>query len=185
LIYGNGLLLRRWRESDAELFARVVAESVEHLRPWIEWIADEPRSVEQRRTILAGQEREWAAGGGVHFAILVDGAVAGACGLNRRDCPGVVEIGYWTHPLFLRRGVATRAVGLLPDAALAMPDIEHVEIHHDKANIASAGVPRRLGFTFVGEARREPQALADSGIECGWRTSRATWRDPVRRMNDG
>jgi hypothetical protein len=53
--------------------------------------------------------------------------------------------------------------GLLADAALAEPGIAAVEIHH-KANRASAGVPRKLGYRFVGEAPDGKHAPADVGI---------------------
>ena len=88
---------------------------------------------------------------------------------------GALEIGYWVHAAFVRRGIASKAAALLTDAAFAIPDIERVEIHHDKANSASAGVPRRLGYRFVGEQRDEVTAPADSGIECVWRIERDEW----------
>jgi RimJ/RimL family protein N-acetyltransferase len=47
--------------------------------------------------------------------------------------------------------------------------ITHVEIHHDRANVASAGVPRKLGFRFVGEYPAAPSAPAEAGIEWRWR----------------
>ena len=47
-----------------------------------------------------------------------------------------------------RRGVATAAVSIIVQRALATAGIDHVEIHHDKANVASAGVPAKLGFTL-------------------------------------
>jgi hypothetical protein len=34
---------------------------------------------------------------------------------------------------------------MLTNAAFTVPEITQVEIHHDKANVASAGVPRSLG----------------------------------------
>jgi ribosomal-protein-serine acetyltransferase len=71
--------------------------------------------------------------------------------------------------------LATEAARLLTDAALALPDISHVEIHHDKANAASAGVPRKLGFDPLGEEPDEPEAPADSGIECRWRMDEGAW----------
>jgi hypothetical protein len=51
-IEGDGLVLRRWREEDAGLLHEAVVDSVEHLRPWMPWIADEPMSVEQRRNLI-------------------------------------------------------------------------------------------------------------------------------------
>jgi len=45
LIEGQGVVLKRWRESDAEALATAVTESAEHLRPWVAWMANEPLSV--------------------------------------------------------------------------------------------------------------------------------------------
>jgi RimJ/RimL family protein N-acetyltransferase len=50
-----------------------------------------------------------------------------------------------------------------------------VEIHHDKANVASAGVPRRLGYTYVSEQPDEPTAPGEIGIDCTWRVTRSDW----------
>ena len=175
LIEGSGVVLKRWRESDAETLQTAVAESAEHLRPWMAWLADEPLSLAQRRAMLARREQEWLAGGDVMLAVIADGQVAGSCGLHRRRGPGTLEIGYWIHSSFLRRRLGTTASALLTDAAFTVAGIDHVEIHHDKANVASAGIPRRLGFEFVGEQRDEQAAPSDSGIDCTWRMSRSAW----------
>ena len=168
------MVLKRWRASDAEAFATAVTESAEHLRPWVAWMAAEPLSLDQRRAMLAEREREWLEGGDVALAVIAEGHVAGGCGLHRRD-PGTLEIGYWIHPSFLRRGLATAASALLTDAAFAITAIDHVEIHHDKANVASGGIPRRLGFEFVGEQPNQNPAPSDAGIDFTWRMSRGAW----------
>ena len=66
---------------------------------------------------------------------------------------------------------------LAGDAAwvAGIPGIDAVEIHHDRANVRSAAVPRRLGFTFVGEEPDEPEAPGEAGIDCAWRAERAAW----------
>jgi RimJ/RimL family protein N-acetyltransferase len=176
LLDGYGVTLRLWRPSDAAVLHRAVVESVEHLRPWMEWISLEPRTVEQRRAMLIEWEREWRGGGDAAYAVLIDEAVAGGSGLHHRIGLGGLEIGYWTHPSFLRRGVATAAARLLTDAAFAIPGIERVEIHHDKANRASRGVPRRLGYRLIGEEPDRPAAPAEVGTDCTWRISRDEWR---------
>jgi RimJ/RimL family protein N-acetyltransferase len=135
----------------------------------------EPLPLERRRALLEEWEREWLRGGDVLLGVFVDGRVAGGCGLHRRIGPCGLEIGYWTHPAFLRRGIATRAAALLTDAAFAVPGITHVEIHHDKANEASRGVPVNLGYRLIGELPDEPDAPADLGIECRWRLTREEW----------
>ena len=59
--------------------------------------------------------------------------------------------------------------------AFHQPEIARVEIHHHKANIASAGVPRKLGFRLVREVPDEPEAPGEIGISCEWQTTRAEW----------
>lgn len=174
----GGLLLRRWVPADAEALGRAVAESADHLRPWMAWIADEPVALESRRARIAEWEHDWSQGGDVVLGVFVEhGRVAGGCGLHHRIGPGGLEIGYWIHPAFLRRGLATRTARMLTDAALSLPGIARVEIHHDKANQASAGVPRKLGYEWLGESPDEPEAPADLGIEWRWRITKEGWRE--------
>ena len=109
------------------------------------------------------------------MGVFVDGAVAGGCGLHRRIGSGGLEIGYWTARRFLRQGIATTAAGLLTDAAFSDPAITRVEIHHDQANHASAGVPRRLGFRLARQRVDEIQAPGESGISCEWQITRQQW----------
>lgn len=173
---GDGVLLRRWLVTDAEALARAVTESQDHLRPWMAWMAQEPMTLEQRRAMLRERERESLQGGDVMLGIFVGDEVAGSCGLHRRRGPPALEIGYWVHPSFTGRGVATAVARLLTDAAFSVPGIAHVEIHMDKANSASSGVPRRLGFRFLGETPDEATAPAEVGIDCAWRMDRARWQ---------
>ena len=77
----------------------------------------------------------------------------------------------------IRDATATEAAGLLTDAAFSIPEISSVEIHHDKANLASSGVPSRLGYRFIGEQPTDKAAApADTGIDCIWRIARSEWR---------
>lgn len=173
LLNGYGVTLRRWRPSDAERLHQAVSESVEHLRPWMEWVSHEPLTVGQRRALIESWQE---AGRGGNYAIVVEGGVvAGGCGLHDRCGPEALEIGYWTHPRFLRRGIATAAARLLTDTAFTVPGIRWVEIHHDRANERSRGVPRTLGYEFVGEAPDEPTAPAEVGVDCTWRVAKDTW----------
>jgi ribosomal-protein-serine acetyltransferase len=172
----DGLVLRRWIVADAETLGQAIAESMDHLRPWMPWIAFEPETIERRRERIVQWERDWAEGGDIVMGIFVSDRIAGGCGLHRRIAPDGLEIGYWIHPDFIRQGLATNAVRLLADAALARPEISHVEIHHDKANVASQRIPHKLGFQFLDEARDEPEAPAELGIECRWRMDKATWK---------
>lgn len=48
-------------------------------------------------------------------------------------------------------------------------------IHHDKANVASRGVPMALGFEFTGETPDGVAAPNEVGIDCGWVMTRDRW----------
>jgi ribosomal-protein-serine acetyltransferase len=175
LIGPDGLILRRWTRDDAAELVEAVADSVEHLRPWMPWIAHEQLSVTERQALIDRWDQEWLAGGDVVMGVFVNDGVAGGCGLHRRIGAGSLEIGYWTARRFLRQGIATTAAGLLIDAAFSDPSITCVEIHHDQANQASAGVPRKLGLRLVREVVDEIQAPGESGISCEWQITRQEW----------
>lgn len=160
------VVVRHWREEDAAALTRAVAQSLEHLRPWMPWAAEEPKSTVARRALIQRWERERLAGGDEYLAIWVDGRLAGGCGMHRRIGPGGLELGYWVHPGFIRRGVATEAARRLCERAFAAPSIDRVEIHHAPANVASAGVPARLGFERV---------PATASAEWVWRLTRAAF----------
>jgi ribosomal-protein-serine acetyltransferase len=176
--YARGMTieLRHLRESDAEAFNAAVHQSVDELRPWMPWAAEEPRPLEQRVELIRRWERECAEGGDRSFGIFVDGQVAGACGLHRRIGDGGVEIGYWVRSDLTGRGIATEAARRLCEIAFAEAAIDRVEIHHDRANAASARIPAKLGFTRVAENRTAPEAPGEEGVEIVWRLTRPSGR---------
>jgi ribosomal-protein-serine acetyltransferase len=162
--------LRRWRAADAEECLRLVTESLDHLRPWMPW-ATSDYDLAVAQDFVQRCEAEWTAGTAFNYLILSGGEPAGSAGLMARIDPGGLEIGYWVHPGYTGRGVATAAATALTEAALALPGVDHVEIHHDERNLASERVPVKLGYTHVEtrtESRFEP-AAADSGISKVWR----------------
>ena len=162
------IVLREWTEDDAPALGAAIAESIEHLRPWLPWVAGEPIGEAARRAWI----REGHAGSDRVYGIWIEGEIAGGCGFHDRVGPGAMEIGYWVHPRFLRRGVATAAVRRLCEIAFADPAIERLEIHHDRANAASGRVAAAAGFEYVREQPDTKRAPADSGIEWVWQRRR-------------
>lgn len=184
------LVIRRWQPGDVDALMAAVADSIEHLRPWMPWIADEPLNRAQRLTLIDEWTTAWASGGDAVYGAFLraapagsdpgtqvdDGSiVVGGTGLHRRLGPGGLEIGYWVHAHHTRRGYATEIARALVGAAFADDEIDRVEIHHDEANGPSAGIPRRLGFTCLGTEPSEKTAPGESGRECAWRTTRDQW----------
>jgi ribosomal-protein-serine acetyltransferase len=164
---GDDLVVRLWTVEDADTLGTAIAESTDHLRPWMAWIANEPMSLDDRRTRISEWFDEWRSGGDATYGILVDGQVAGGTGLHHRGVHRTLEIGYWLHPDFVGRGLATRVSRALTTAGLAVNGIDAVEIHHALDNERSASVPRRLGY----------RRLPDIDGECAarWRIERAEW----------
>lgn len=184
LIESPRLIIRCWEPDGVGLLITAVTESREHLRPWMPWIADEPLGRGERLALMSEWEAAWASGGDAIYGAFLrpdptahdtDPVVIGGTGLHRRLGPGGLEVGYWVHAHHIRQGYATEIARAMTDAAFEDPDIDHVEIHHDRANEPSAGIPRKLGFTYVGYTEHEPTAPAESGVECAWRTTRPDW----------
>ena len=169
------LALRPWRASDAPALSIAIAESAGHLRPWMSWIATEPRSLAERRAMIARWETERRAGGDLVFGMFVGNAVVGGCGLHRRLGADGLEIGYWVHAAHTRRGYATHAAAMLTSLAFTFPEIHRVEIHCDHANHASQGVPRKLGFKPLDQRTKPVQAPDETGLDDIWRVTRHDW----------
>jgi ribosomal-protein-serine acetyltransferase len=165
--------LRRWRATDADLSYRLVRESLEHLTPWMAW-ATPDYSPDSAAGFVERCEANWADGEAFQYAIFVQGTPAGSAGLMARIGGGGLEIGYWVHPSWTGRGVATSAAAALTDAALALPGVDRVEIHHDVLNAASERVPAKLGYAFIEEVPTDPAMIApgDSGTMKVWRITR-------------
>jgi ribosomal-protein-serine acetyltransferase len=99
--------------------------------------------------------------------------------VHRGVGPGAVEIAYWVRSDRHNRGYATRAAEAITDAAFTyIADVDWVEIHMDCTNIASARVPRKLGYRLLRTEQREKLALAHTGEASVWQKSRDEWTPP-------
>ena len=106
-------VLRRYQQKDAAALAVAVRESLEHLRPWMPWIALEPTTLKERKQLLSKWDRDFADGTQYSFGMFRSGRVVGGAGLMRRIASDGLEIGYWVHADFVGRGFATTAAEAL------------------------------------------------------------------------
>lgn len=151
LIQTPRLLIRRWQAGDGPPLKRTLDANLEHLRPWMPWAHQEPsppEAVEERvRRFgeLFDRGEDW-----IYGLFSPDGQrVLGGSGLHPRIGPEGLEIGYWLDAGHTGRGLATEAARALTLAAFELPWVQRVEIHCDPANLASAAIPRRLGYRLV------------------------------------
>src|SRR5262245_9626739 len=125
------VVIRQWTDDDVDEMDAAITASIEHLRPWMPWIAYEPKTADQRLELIHTWALDRSTGGDSSYAIFLDDHAIGGTGLHRRIGEGGVEIGYWIHVDHLRRGYATEVSRALTAAAFGMADIDRVEIHHD------------------------------------------------------
>jgi len=83
----------------------------------------------------------------------------GSSGLHTRLGKNELEIGYWIHKDFINQGFVTESTAALIKVAFEVIHIHRIEIHCDPANLASAAVPRKLGFTHEGTLRARTPIL--------------------------
>ena len=163
-IHTPRLVLRCWSPSDAPLLKAALDESLEHLLPWMPWADQEPEPVEAKVARLRRFRGEFDLDRDYVYGILDRGEtrVLGGTGLHTRVGKGALEIGYWIHADHINRGLATEAAGALTRVAFEVHGVDRVEIHNDPANMRSAAVPRKLGFTQEATLRRRTVATDGS-----------------------
>lgn len=152
----GALLLRPYGPGDADELSRAIGDNIEHLSPWMEWIADEPLGTEGRSRFIAACAEDWDDKRNFMYGIFDSDRLIGGTGLHLRGEAGSMEIGYWVDLGHTRRGIATAVTQALVEQALAIAEVEVVRIAHEPNNTASARIPEKLGFTRVasgGDAR--------------------------------
>ncbi|MCP2312478.1 MULTISPECIES: GNAT family N-acetyltransferase [Kitasatospora] len=170
----DGLRLRRRRVGDAAGLNAAVTANLAHLRPWMPWARTAPAMAYSVEMAAAG-ERIWDEGTDFMYVVGLESdpaVVLGAFGLHGRIGPGALEIGYWVDAAHTGRSIATRAAAELTRAALALPGITRVEIHCDEANLASAAIPRKLGYRLDRIQDAEITAPSETGRKLIWVTER-------------
>ncbi len=157
---GERIVVRPYREGDAQALFEAVAESRDHLRPWLPF-ADEHQSVEESRDWIIHQVANWILREDLILSIwdAATGRFLGGTGLHPHSWEiGYFEIGYWIRASAEGHGYISEAVRLLTDYAFNVLTTNRVEIRCDELNVRSAAVPQRLGYVLEGRLRN----LADA-----------------------
>lgn len=169
------LTLSRLTAADGPDLYEAAAASLAHLRPWMPWAQDFSRATIEEFVDRTGVRDHGPVSDAPYVVRDGTGTLVGVCGLHARLRPDALEIGYWVAAAHVRRGVTSLAAAALTAAALDVAGVAHVEIHHDRANHASAGVPAKLGYELVAKERSEAATPAASGEHWHWRMTREAW----------
>jgi RimJ/RimL family protein N-acetyltransferase len=150
------LVIRCWQPQDAAKLKEAVDSSVEHLRRWLPWAADEPESLERKLERIRRWRGDFDLGLDFVYGVfdLAEARVLGGTGLHNRVGPDAREIGYWVRADSIGKGMATEFSAALTRVAFEVDRVSRVEIHVVVGNGASAAVPRKLGYVHEATVRR-------------------------------
>jgi RimJ/RimL family protein N-acetyltransferase len=160
---GPRVMLRPYREEDAEQVFAAIDESRDHLRPWMAWV-DNNRSVDEVRDYCIRCQANWLLRTDLSLGIFdaVSGRYLGGIGLLEPDWElRAFEIGYWLRVTAVGQGYATESTKLLADFAMSHLRARRVLLHCDARNDASRRVAERAGFILEGRLRNA--SLAPDG----------------------
>jgi len=120
------------------------------------WALDEPQTVDEKIELLRRFRGQFDLDQNFVYGVfsLDESEVVGGTGLHPRVGDGGLEIGYWVSAAAVGRGYATELSAALTRVAFALRDVDRVHIHVDPENVASARVPRKLGFVEEATLRR-------------------------------
>ncbi|NJC96272.1 MAG: N-acetyltransferase [Anaerolineales bacterium] len=155
------LVVRCYDLSDAQLLAESISENVEHLKPWMPWAHDEPLPFEQKLQGVRRFRGKFDLQEDYIYGIFnsEETKLLGGTGLHTRLGHNQLEIGYWIHKDYINKGLVTESTAALIKVAFEILHVHRIEIHCDPANLASASIPRKLGFTHEGTLRAKTPFL--------------------------
>jgi len=150
------LVIRCWEPRDAPLLKEAIDSSLDHLRPWMPWAADEPQTLDEKVALLRRFRGKFDLGQDFVYGIFDarEAGVVGGTGLHRRVGDDAFEIGYWIRASRAGEGLATESTAALTRVAVEVCGVDRVEIRTDPANERSRRIPRKLGFVEEATLRR-------------------------------
>ncbi|MEU5672181.1 GNAT family N-acetyltransferase [Micromonospora sp. NPDC047753] len=165
-IIEDGVLLRPWRETDAEAVHRACQDP--DIQRWT--TVPRPYRPEHAHGFVTEMSRKaWAEGTGAPFAVCDPdtGELLGSSGLTSIGEGGTGEIGYWTAPWARGRGVMVRATRAVARWSFDTLGLRRLIWQAEVGNHASRLVALRAGFRIDGRLRLADPALLPGSAD-GW-----------------
>jgi RimJ/RimL family protein N-acetyltransferase len=148
------LLLRCFQPADAPAYGAALAASVDHLRPWLPWVKDEPRPLDEQLSRMRSFRALFDMGRDFNYGVFgPDGALFGAAGLHPRAGADAREMSVWLSAATAGRGLGTEGTAALVRVAFEVDRVRRLELHCDPRNRASIRVAERLGFVHEATLR--------------------------------
>ena len=166
-IESERLVIRCYNPKDALYLQKAVQESVEHLRPWMPWVKDEPEELKVKIERLRVFRADFDLSKNYVYAVLdpYESELVGGTGLHPRVGSDAFEIGYWIHVNHVNKGYATEISAALTKVAFEIEHINRVEIHCDPNNIKSSAIPKKLGYVYEATLRNRTENIEGEPID--------------------
>ena len=149
-------LIRCWDPKDAPMMKASVDENISHLITFMPWAANEPEDIDKKIELLRTFRGNFDLGQDFVYGVFnsTETRVIGGTGYHPRRGANALEIGYWIHKDFINQGLATEITAALTKVAFEFLEMRRIEIHCALENLASAAVPRKLGYTHEAVLRQ-------------------------------
>jgi RimJ/RimL family protein N-acetyltransferase len=150
------LVIRCYEPSDAPLAKDAIDSSLEHLQPWMHWADQEPQTVEEKTALLKSFRSAFDSGTNFVMGIFSpdESQQLGGTGLHPESDAGGLEIGYFIRASATRQGYVTESTAALTRVGFEICGADRIVIRIDPDNLASLGVPPKLGFVEEATLRR-------------------------------
>jgi RimJ/RimL family protein N-acetyltransferase len=159
---GARILLRPYRDEDAEAVFAAIEESREHLRPWVGWV-DRFGTLDRTRAYCLRCAIRWRERSELSTGIFAaeSGQFLGGAGLHQPDWErGTFEISCWLRTSAAYRGYGTEALRLLADLAFTRLGTNQITLISDARNGPTQRLADKCGYV-LGERVRDGYAAPD------------------------
>ncbi len=160
-IESERLVIRCYNPKDALHLQKAIQESLEHLRPWMPWVRDEPEELKVKIERLRLFRADFDLSKNYVYGVFDpnETELVGGTGLHPRVGLNAFEIGYWIHVNHINKGYATEISAALTKIAFEIENVKRVEIHCDPDNIKSAAIPKKLGYVYEATLRGRTETI--------------------------
>lgn len=140
------LALRPADLDDAEDYARLVSENIDHVSKWIP-VQKPSSTIDERRSAMATELESVSSGYRRWWLIESHGELAGTIDLHRiHNSTGRAMVGFWLAEGFTGQGIMTRSLRAIIDWAFSELGLIRIEIESSVENRAGCAVSERLGI---------------------------------------
>lgn len=145
--------LRLLDEADAQELHGLIETNRAYLARWLPWARNQ--DFDDTLDFIRRTRSQLSDNDGFQLAVIVAEGIVGVIGYHGVDWVNrSTRVGYWLDEGHQGKGTMTAAVRLLVEHALAVWDLNRVEIRAAVENCRSRAIPERLGFRREGTLRQ-------------------------------